>query len=164
MKSLLKAFDNEDPAKSQQRAMTPKLLRAMYRMAGANVPITHDTEFAIVAELAIMGFFYAMRSCEFTHTPQQGRTKLIRLRGIVFRDVANIVIDHNDSGLHDKAERVTLTFEDQKNGLKMDRRTHQRTGDTVLCPVKRIASLIDRIYRIVPDAGPDTPINATCLC
>ena len=44
----------------------------------------------------------------------------------------------------------------------MDRRTHQRTDDAFLCPIKRIASLLlDRIYRMMPNAGPDTPINST---
>ena len=163
MRSLLKAFDNADPARNQQRAITPKLLRAMYLMAGADVETTRDTEYAIIAELVIMGYFYAMRSCEFTRTPQRGRTKIIRLRGIVFRDANNVEMDNRDGRMRADAERVTLTFEDQKNGLKMDRRTHQRTSDPVLCPVKRIASLEDRIYRTVPFAGPDTTINTIYL-
>ena len=58
---------------------------------------------------------------------------------------------------------MTLTFEDQKNGTKMDKRTHQRTGDLILCPVLRIASVVERIYRRVPKASPDTPINAMFL-
>ena len=102
-----------------------------------------------------------MRSCEFTHTPQRGRTKIIRLRGIVFRDANDQIIDNSGGQRRSQATRVTLTFEDQKNGNKMERRTHQRTDDLVLCPVKRIASLVDRIYRLVPTANPDTPINAT---
>ena len=163
VRSLLKAFDNADPAKNQQRAITPKLLRAMYLMAGTNVEATQDSEFAIITELVIMGYFYAMRSCEFTRTPQRGRTKLIRLRGIVFRDANNVEIDNTDGRRRADAERVTVTFENQKNGLKMDRRTHQRTSDPALCPVKCIASLVDRIYRTVPFAGPDTTINTIYL-
>ena len=159
VRSLLKAYDNEDPAKSQQRAITPKLLRAMFLMSGARTPITKDTPFAIIAELAIMAYFFAMRSCEFTLTPQRGRTKIIRLRGVVFRDKANNEIPHTHHALASIAERVTLTFEDQKNGLKMDRRTHQRTSDMVLCPVKRLASLVTRILGSVPGAGPNTSIN-----
>ena len=163
VRSLLKAFDNEDPARNQQRAITPKLLRAMYTMAGADAETTRDSELAIVADLAIMGYFYAMRSCEFTQTPQRGRTKLIRLSGIVFRDANNVEMDNRDCRMRADAERVTITFENQKNGLKMDRRTHQRSGDPVLCPVKRIAALVDRILRTVPSANADTPINAVYL-
>ena len=133
----------------------------MYRMSGAGVDLTRDTVFAIIADLTIMGYFYDMRSCEFTHTPQRGRTKIIRLRGIVFRDSNDQIISNTDGNRRSQAARVTLTFEDQKNGNKMERRTHQRTADAVLCPVRRIAALVDRIYRLVPNAGADTPINAT---
>ncbi len=45
----------------------------------------------------------------------------------------------------------------------MEKRTQRSTSDPVLCPVKCIRSLIERIYRRVPDAGPDTSINATFL-
>ena len=107
-----------------------------------------------------MAYFFAMRLCEFTLTPLPGRTKVIYLRGIVFRVNNNQEVDHRSPSLH-LAERVTLTFENQKNGQKMDRRTHQRTGDPILCPIQRIASLVERIYHRVPSASPDTPINNT---
>ena len=103
-----------------------------------------------------------MRSCEFTLTPHPGRTKIIRLRGILFRTAENVEINHYDPALA-SAERVTLTFEDQKNGTKMDRRTHQRTGDPIRCPIRRIASLVARVYRTIPLASDDTPINAIYL-
>ena len=162
VRSLLKAFENEDPPKNQQRAITPKLLRAMFVKSGANLPITTDTIYSVIAELAITAFFFAMRSCEFTLTPHPGRTKVIRLRGILFREVDNTEISHHDPNLS-SAERVTLTFEDQKNGTKMDRRTHQRTNDPTLCPIRRLASLVTRIYRTVPSASDDTPINSVYL-
>jgi hypothetical protein len=109
-----------------------------------------------------MAYFFAMRSCEFTLTPLPGRTKVIRLRGIVFRDQANNEVDHRSPFLH-LSERVTVTFEDQKNGTKMDKRTHQITNDAILCPIKRIASLVERIYRRVPNASSETTINVMHL-
>ena len=60
-----------------------------------------------------MGYFYAMRSCEFTHTPQRECTKIIRLRGIIFRDANDQIIDNSDGQRSSQATRVTLTFEDQ---------------------------------------------------
>jgi hypothetical protein len=134
----------------------------MFMRAGGTNPLTKDTMFSILSELAIMAYFFAMRSCEFTLTPMPGRTKVIRLRGIVFRDKQNHELDHRSTDLY-LAERVTVTFEDQKNGTKMDKRTHQRTGDPILCPVERIASLVERIYRRVPSASPDTAINTMFL-
>ena len=149
--------------KGQQRAITPKLLRSMFVQSGATEALTKDTMFAILSELAIMAYFFAMRSCEFTlPAPLPGRTKVIHLWGIVFRDKSNQEVDHRSPSLH-QAERVTLTFENQKNGQKMDRRTHQRTGDPFLCPIQRIAFLVERIYRRVPSTSPDTPINTMFL-
>ena len=102
-----------------------------------------------------------MRSCEITTTATPGRTKITRLRGITFRDNSNREMDHNAEDLA-TARRVTVTFENQKNGLKNDRRTHERTGDLVMCPVLRLASLVKRILRTIPDAGTDTSVNTLC--
>ena len=163
VKSLLKAYENEDPPKYQQRAITPKLLRAMFTASGAGLPATKGTRLAIITELAIVAFFYAMRSCEITQTPRPGRTKPIRLGGVVFRDAAHRELDQTSSTLADDAERVTITFEDQKNGTRMDKRTHQRTDDPVLCPVRRLASIVTRIHQCVPNASADTTLNTMFL-
>ena len=32
-------------------------------------------------------------------------------------------------------------------------------GDAVMCPVLHLASLVQRVLRTVPDAGPETPIS-----
>ncbi|KAI2498100.1 hypothetical protein MHU86_16410 [Fragilaria crotonensis] len=158
----LKACDNGDPPKKQQRAVTPQLLRSMYDQSGCNSEAGHDSEAAIVAEIAIVAYFFAMRSCEITVTPAPGRTKITRLRGVTFRDHGNREMDQKTGDLAE-ARRVTVTFEDQKNGLKNDRRTHEKTGDPVMCPVLRLASLVNRVLRMVPAAGPDTPLSATRL-
>ncbi|KAI2509039.1 hypothetical protein MHU86_5415 [Fragilaria crotonensis] len=162
IRALFRSYENDDPPRNQQRAITPKLLRAMYLTAGTSVEITRDTEFAIISELAIMAYFFAMRSCEFTLTPQTGRTRIVRLRGITFWDAKKRELPHRSPQIT-SATRVTITFEDQKNGVRMEKRTQRSTSDPVLCPVKRIRSLVERIYRRVPDANPDTSINATFL-
>lgn len=156
----LKACDNGDPPKKQQRAITPQLLRSMFLRSGCGTGEGHDSEPAIVAEIAIVAYFYAMRSCEITSTPNPGRTKITRLRGITFRDTSHKELDHGTKNLQ-SARRVTVTFENQKNGLKNDRRTHEKTGDPVMCPVLRLASLVERVRRNVPLAGSDTPVNST---
>jgi hypothetical protein len=79
-------------------------------------------------------------------------------QGVTFRDASHKEIPHTSPKLS-SAFRVTVTFKNQKNGLKMDRRTHERTGDPVMCPVLRLASLIKRILRADGRAGPDTPVS-----
>jgi hypothetical protein len=155
---LFQAYKNVDPPTEKQKAITPKLLRYMYTSAGGGNTSTHMLVTFVTAELAIMGFFWAMRSCENTTPPVPGRTRIIRLRGIIFRTADSKIIAHTSNKLH-LAARVTITFEDQKNKKKMDSRTHQQTGDAILCPSKILASLVKRIYKAVPGATGDTPIN-----
>ena len=157
-RSLFKAFENADPAPQRQRAITPKLLRGMYTLAGLAFDVTHDTPPAIAADLAIVGLFFAMRSCENTTTPQPGRTKTVDMRGVKFLDASKREIPQNHPGLA-FAVYVTLLFADQKNGDKNARRTQKRTDDPVMCPVRRAASLIERIRRLVPGFSGETTIN-----
>lgn len=160
IRSLMQAYTNADPSTKRQRAITPKLLRGMYSLSGAELPESRDSHFAITSEIAIVGFFFAMRSCECTSTPTPGRTSIISLQGVVFRNTDNQIVPHNDPSLN-QSRYVTLTFQNQKNGCKDDKRTHTRSGDPVLCPVLQLASLVQRIYRLVPDSSPATTINTT---
>ena len=119
IRRLLRAGDNTDPPKAQQRAITPKLLRAMYHRAGrrGGGVVEGDTRSAVVADIAIIAYFFAMRSCEITTTPQRGRTKIVRLSGVTFRDAKGRELDfRNHVVLDSEATRVTITFEDQRDG------------------------------------------------
>ena len=65
----LKAYGNGDPSKRQQRAITPQLLRSMYERSGCRSNRRDDSEAAIVAEIAIVAYFFTMCSCKITETP-----------------------------------------------------------------------------------------------
>jgi hypothetical protein len=155
---LFQAYKNVDPPTVKQKAITPKLLRYMYTSAGGGNVSTNDLVTFVTAELAIIGFFWAMQSCKNTTPPLPGRTKLIQLWGIVFRTDEGKIIPHTSKRLH-LAARITITFEDQKNKKKMDSRTQKRTGDSILCPAIILASLVQCIYMNVPNASDNTPIN-----
>lgn len=158
IRSLLRAFDNNDPPPNRQKAITPRLLRRLYSASGAFNPLLRDCAPAVVADLLIGAWFFAMRSCEFTHTPTPGRTKIINLAGIIFRDSSRRIISHADPKLL-SAEFVTLVFEDQKNGTKRDARSQRRTNQKILCPVTRWGSIVQRIRRTIPAFSDDTTIN-----
>ena len=151
--NLLKSYSNVDPPTKRQKAISPKLIRNMYSLAkggGDNINF-------ITAQLAIGGFFFAMRSCEQVKTPVPGKTKIIALRGCTFRCKNKREIPHSAKHLH-TAEYITITWKDQKNGIHMDSRTQRRTGNPILCPA--IAYLIRRIRLTIPDYSPSTPICA----
>jgi hypothetical protein len=137
-KALFRAFENVDPPTKRQKAMTPKLLRKPLEASSHSSLV--DTAPAVAADLVIGAFFFAMRSCEYSKPATPGQTKCIDLDGLIFRSTSNTVIDHNDADPLTKAEYVTVTFVNQKNGKKMDSRTQRRTRDRALCPVLRYGS------------------------
>jgi hypothetical protein len=115
----------------------------------------------VAAELSIVAFFFAMRSCEHTTTPNPGKTKKIDIGHVVFRDKHKRILPA-ECTVHE-ADYVTLTFVDQKNGEKMDVRTQQRTVDDVLCPVKQAHALVSRIRNTVPNPTDSTTLNTLHL-
>jgi hypothetical protein len=134
----------------------------MFRIAGVGLNLSYHSAFVTIAELAIFGYFFAMRSCENTSTPKPGRTKIVCLLGLIFRDHRKRVIPHCHPGLS-MAVYITVVFVSQKNHKKMDKRTQRRTTDPILCPVKRAASLVEHILRRVPNHSTATTINTVHL-
>jgi hypothetical protein len=106
-------------------------------------------------------FFFVCRACEYYDTPTPGKTKNICVQHIIFRDRRRRVVAASG-----RAFFVTLVFADQKNGRKLgngrklDARTQRRTGDPLLCPVKRWAVIIARLHRTLPDVSGHTPVCA----
>ena len=84
---------------------------------------------------------------------------MVNMVGAIFLDnnKREIPQDHPSLAM---AAHVTLFFADQKNGVKKARRTQKRTDDPVLCPLRRAASLIERIRCLVPNFSGVTAINA----
>jgi hypothetical protein len=144
IKQLLKAYELLDPPKHRQKALTAKFLKKFFSGTAAGTTGFCDTAPAIAADLTIAAWFFAMRGCEFTKSPRQGKTKTICIHDIVFRDKHRRVIPLDSGRIH-QAEFVTITFRDQKNGKKWDSRTQRRTGHAILCPVLRWASTVNRL-------------------
>ena len=105
-----------------------------------------DTAPAVCSDLAIAAWFFAMRGCEFTKSPTTGKTLPIRIADVTFRDKKKKLIPNTSSKIF-TAEYVTIIFRDQKNGRKIEARTMRGTGETILCPILRWASIVDRLLR-----------------
>jgi hypothetical protein len=161
---LLKAFDNNDPPPNRQKAITPKFLRAFHAFLSTVTSKTGDAlTLAHVADLALGAFFFAMRSCEHTKSVPIGRTKRVHLGCFVFRTASRRVLLHSGPKLLCHAECVTIVFEDQKNGKKMDARTHSRSGHKFLCPVLRWGSAIQRTIATIPGWSEQTALFSVVL-
>jgi hypothetical protein len=114
------------------------------------------------AELAIGGFFFACRSCEYLKVPQaeKKRTDILRLCCIRFFDEFGQEIKHSSPDL-ERAHCVSITFERQKKDEKMDTVTQIHSGDPLLCPVRSWAAVVKRIWGWgYEGASLDTPVSA----
>ncbi len=151
--SLFRAFEREDPPPKRQAAVTPEFLKATDRWC-RDVGLFHSH----IADLVVGAFFFAMRACEFCKTPRRGRTKLVTLDDITFRGEGRRVISLTDPMLREKARHVTVRFRDQKNGVRMDKRTQGLSGNSRLCPVMAWARACRRVLETVEGASKDTPV------
>ena len=86
-----------------------------------------------VALLCIATFFWACRSCEFSTVKGERRTKICRIRNIRFFN-GRRELNHHDPNLIN-AERVTWTFEDQKNLEKDVTIPHDNNNEPLMNPV-----------------------------
>jgi hypothetical protein len=151
--ALLKAVANVEDPPNRQKAITPKFLRHLHRLGSPTVqPCAIDH----AVDLLIGGFFFATRPCEIVRTKDPGRTKTLELRDLVFRDQRRRIIPHDDPQLLPRSEFVTLTWRDQKNGMRMDSRTQRRTRDPLLCPTSRFGRAVQRVHQCVPNPPPTT--------
>jgi hypothetical protein len=118
-----------------------------------------DTTPAVVADIVVAGFFFAMRSCEYSKPQILGRTKCVDLDGLIFRMASNTVVPQTHEDFLTLSQFVTVTFRNQKNGTKMDSQTQRHTNDPLVCPIIHYATLIQRIHRTVANASGSTTIN-----
>lgn len=153
---LIQAYDNQDPSQDREEAITPHHLRKIKQHIRE---LKHQTKLyhKHIPELLIGAFFFAMRSCEYSTVDTQGRTKRLTIGDICFLDRKHKIIHQSDSKLLKKASYVTITFQNQKNGNKNTKRTHGKTDDKILCPVRAWAIIIQRIREKRTKSS--TPVN-----
>mmetsp|Transcript_88827 Transcript_88827/g.173807 ORF Transcript_88827/g.173807 Transcript_88827/m.173807 type:complete len:355 (+) Transcript_88827:2886-3950(+) len=137
---MIRGYERNDPPPRRQKAVTPAFLLDLVNYARGFSEWAKHT-----ADLIVGGYFFAMRACEFCRTEKPGRTRRVTLGDIVFRDKDSRVVAHGDPELDEKALFVTICFTDQKNGTKMERRSHRKTGQETLCPVKSWARVVQRV-------------------
>jgi hypothetical protein len=147
-----RAYRNTDPPVKQQKAIPVCVLKELAKMDATEVQVA-------TYELAIGGFFFACRSCEYLKVPQaeKRRTDILKLRNIRFFKGGKL-LPHWHPHL-ERADCVSLTFEMQKKDEKSDTVNQLASGDILLCPVRIWAAIVRRI-RGYPGANDDTPVSA----
>ena len=159
LQRLLAAYREVDPPVRIQSALTPSFLRILYKhFCGDSGINLHDTMHAHMADLLLGFFFFAGRSCEYCLSTREGKTRRVTLGDVEFRDRDRHRIPVTGWTDEEGAHYVTITFRDQKNGEKGEKRTQGRTGDGVLDPVRRLASAVIRLRRKLESTSPKTEL------
>ena len=141
LQEQFRGYRNQDGSRKKQKALPMSVLRKL-------LYISVTLRDKAVSWLLLGAIFFAMRSCEYLKTgPEESkRTKIIRLRNIVFKKGSRI-LKHSSKSLG-TADLVQIRFEFQKND-KRDIIIHMfKSGDTVLCPVKAWAHTVHRVRAI----------------
>ncbi len=137
-------MQNLDPNEKQQKALPVSVYRELHRVARSSGLILDIT----VAWLQTVGYFWCMRSCEYSDVQGEQRTKLLCVRNVRFFDENNQDISKNYSYIQ-FASTVSVTFEFQKKDVRNNTISHQHSGDSIvmgeMCPVKSMAAMIKQI-------------------
>ena len=151
---MIRGFTDADNPTTKQPALALQVFRTLQKSAS-----THMEQ--AIADLACGALFFGMRSCEYLWVPgkpSRRKTKKLRLRNLVFRNNGRVI--HHTAGLHAllQASMISITFENQKNGEKMETVTQYRS-DLDMCPVKFWARIVHRI-RGYPNSSNRSHVDA----
>ncbi|GFH61799.1 hypothetical protein CTEN210_18275 [Chaetoceros tenuissimus] len=146
----IKGYKDEDEPTKRQPALP---VRFFLFLSGL---LCFNERERVIRDLILIAFFFLMRSCEYSETPNKKnkRTKLLELRDITFI-VGGREIPWN--GNIDNASEVLVTFRNQKNGQKMETISQSKT-DLDLCPCKVMIRLVKRLRKYKETKG-STQIN-----
>jgi hypothetical protein len=158
--AFLKAMRDEDDPASRSYPVNVTLIRQLFDTLDYEHEI-HGQANRHVIDLVIVGHFWLLRPAECLHGAAEGRSQAFRLADISFivngKHYAAADPSLNDLNInaHDYA---SLTFNDQKNGVRGEQVGHKATSDPELCPCKALARLAQHLRD--HDAPITTPISA----
>ena len=161
LQRVIRGMKNNDPSVKSQQCIPFEVLQAMVMR-----PTSQPIEVAL-HQLLILGFFFAMRSCEYldvdnsyfkkqkddtdrNYNSKKGkerRTAPLCPRNFIFKK-NHRVLRHDDPNII-YADTVTIIFEFQKKEDRDDPVTQSRTGHPLFCPVVAAAHIVMRMMEMV---------------
>jgi hypothetical protein len=157
----LREYADAYPGVRQQQALPLKVLQRARRRNG-------NVRKVAIGQLAVVAFFFAMRSCEYSCVQGKRMTTIVGVDNIRFWE-GNEIVDADDSERMRRADAVSVTFRRQKNrdnGVVVTQHRTDKRGDAEMCPVRVLAALVIRIrgYASVRNHGTkNVGINALAL-
>jgi hypothetical protein len=154
--SLYRAWKRDDEPPTRVKPLPLSVVSQVY--AAAHLEPTSLSLAA--ADCLVLGFFFLMRPGEYLGVPPPGRSgPLFRLRDVQLwigsRALSTLTCPVADLL---SATFVTLTFTEQKNGVRNETVGHGRSGHPLLCPVLALAARVAALR--ASGATADTTLNA----
>ncbi len=151
---MLASFTKVDPPPHRVKPVPIAVLRNIAATATAS----HSSIQQATADMILLAFFFLLRPGEYTAKPETPDSK-----PFVFENVQLFIGPTHRLDLRTasptqlrQATFATLTFVDQKNGVKDEVVGHARSGDPYLCPV---LALVRRVIHLRANNAPmNTPL------
>lgn len=130
----LASYEKQDPPPHRVKPLPIQVIRRIVGIALAFDSVSNQA----IADMIQLAFFFLLRPGEYTSTPSD--TTPFRFCDVRFR-MGAVWLDPSTCPHTQLLEAtfVTLTFTDQKNGVKGEVIGLSRTSDQVLCPVRAAA-------------------------
>jgi hypothetical protein len=156
LERIISSFVKSDPAVQRQPALPLSVFRKLYNNRQTHLNLC-------LGQLAVAALFFGNRSCEYLKVDENEvndrQTKILRLRNLVFRRNGQIIRSRQESELK-KANTISVTYENQKNGEKMETITHRNSGQDI-CPVRVWSEIYARIINY-SNATENSPVCTFC--
>ena len=160
--SFLKTLSDQDDPSTRAYPVNASIVRHMRKILDTK----HKTEGQAnshVIDLAIVGFFWLLRPSEYLDSNAKTRSQAFRLCDIHFtvdgQQALATTLTLNDENCR-KITAATLTFSDQKSGVRGEQIGHRATNDPLFCPCQALARIARHLRR--HRAPPLTPIHTYC--
>jgi hypothetical protein len=143
----LKAYNDLDPAVERQHALPASVFEFLYKDKSCYLN-------SAIGELTAGALFYAMRSCEYSSTEGNPKTKLLTLGDFFFYKKGKLINTNRQS-----VDNVKIIFRTQKSGVKDEPAVRGKAPKNhPLCPVHIWAKIVDRVWSYKGSTD-ETPIN-----
>lgn len=152
LQRMLSCYSKADPPPNRVKPVPVQVIRRIFSVAAT---LHHDPQHQCLADMIGLAFFFLLRPGEYAHSPSDSSPFQFRdvqlFRGALRLDLATA----SEADLH-TATFASLTFRDQKNGVRGEVVGLSHSGDPYLSPPRILARRI--IHLRSHGADPTTPL------
>ena len=156
LKRTWAAWKKEDPPPNRVKPVPIRVIRHIANLAHSSSDI--NNHYRATADMIILAFFFLLRPGEYIDSNSESSP--FRLEDVqLFIGDARLCLQTSPPERLRRASFASLTFTNQKNGVRGEVIGLSRSGDPILCPVRTILRRV--LYLRTNNAPPSTPLART---